>query len=182
MGTTARHLAVPGCCASGGSGSLTILAIKKVRIGDSEADALAGHNPPEIVLISLTPNQFDDYQHRAGANGVNFDAKIISISVIIVVGSRLNANQGKCRRHHNENDAARFSVRALRGGLPHRMRGDSGRTNPASGTGVDESAEEQRLVSTEILHLAFHGGADDWHHLHELCNDRCAGDLSPDVR
>lgn len=28
------------------------------------------------------------------------------------------------------------------------------------------------MTDQEILHLAFHGDADDWHRLHEQCNDR----------
>lgn len=28
------------------------------------------------------------------------------------------------------------------------------------------------MTDQEILRLAFHGDADDWHRLHEVCNDR----------
>lgn len=28
------------------------------------------------------------------------------------------------------------------------------------------------MTDQEILHVAFNGDADDWHRLHELCNDR----------
>ncbi len=28
------------------------------------------------------------------------------------------------------------------------------------------------MTDQEILRLAFHGDADDWHRLHELCKDR----------
>jgi len=28
------------------------------------------------------------------------------------------------------------------------------------------------MTDQDILHLAFNGDANDWHRLHELCNDR----------